>query len=95
MASQSDNLIAVNISSRFDPQDPSGTQFVCYVAENGTLADLRLVLLEDEIIKSTGRYAFVTKDGRVAGKSSEGHIKWTSVLKVRIVAEPAKVQLQS
>lgn len=75
---------SVNINSRSGPATLFGTPFVCTVAEEGTFADLRTVLLEDEIVQDGDKSVFLLPHGKVVGKSTEAHLKWKTALKVRL-----------
>ncbi len=72
----------VNINSRSGPADVLGTPFVCTAVAEGTFAELRAVLNEDEIVQDRDKAVFILPDGKVVGKSSEAHLKWKTALKV-------------
>ena len=78
----SDSLVAVNITKRVDASDRLGTQYTSYIAGDATLADLRVVLLDDEVMDGNDKF-FV--NNRALGKSSEAKIKWADALKVCII----------
>lgn len=73
------DTVAVNITKRSGPADRIGTKHTVYVAEDGTLADLRVVLTDDEVTSASDKFYV---DGRALGKSSEAKTKWKSALKV-------------
>ena len=72
--------IPVNIVKRIGPADRIGTKFTVYVAPDGSLAELRTVLVEDEVADPGDKFYV---EGRALGKSSEANVKWTAALKVR------------
>lgn len=84
---QPDHIVPVKVTVRLDPTSTlvdqfGGRRFVCCVAEDGTLADLRVVLVRDKVIDKDDGPIFVF-DGGVVGNSSESHIKWNFLVKVR------------
>lgn len=87
-ARRADHIVPVKVTIRLDPTSTlegqlDGKQFMCCAVENGTLADLRVVLVQDKVLDDDDGSIFVF-DGRVIGKTSESHIKWSSLLKVRL-----------
>ena len=84
MAIASNAPVTVNVNARSSTADALGTPYVCTAAADGTFADLRAVLLEDDIIKADEKYVFLLPDGKIVGKSSEAHLKWSTALKVRL-----------
>ena len=74
--------VPVDIVKRRNVFNSLCTQYTCYVAEDGTLADLRCVLEEDEIM--TARDKFYA-GGKNLGRSAEKHLKWATILEVRPV----------
>ena len=77
----SDNFVPVNVTKRFNPTDRLGTQHVTFAPQDGTLADLRLVLAEDNFMADSD--SFLVND-RTVGKSSEKRMKWSTAVKVGI-----------
>lgn len=86
MTRKLDKLVDVNVSLQTRPTNTLKTLFISHVVEGGTLADLRTVLLEDGIIHADDGSVFKLPGGRLVGKSSEGHIRWRTLLQVRVKA---------
>ncbi len=76
MTGKIDDLVPVNVnvSSQVDP-DIHETPFVFYVVDGGTVSDLRVVLVQDGVIRAGDGSAFKLPGGRIVGKSSENYIR--------------------
>lgn len=88
MTRQSDHIVPVKVAARLDPTSTftgqvDQRQFMSYVDEDGTLADLRVALVQDQVLEDDDGSVFVF-DGRIIGRTSESRVKWRSLLKVRV-----------
>ena len=75
------HYVPVDIVKRRNVFNSLCTQYTCYAAEDGTLADLRSVLEEDQIMVASDKFCAA---GKNLGKSAERQMKWSTVLEVRI-----------
>ena len=73
--------VPVDIVKRKNVFNCLSRQYTCYAAEHGTLAELRIVLEEDQVMATDDRFHIKGKD---VGKSAERHIKWEAALEVRV-----------
>ena len=71
-------LVAVDVAKR-KVFNSLCTYYTCYASDDGTLADLRLVLEEDQIMAKDDRFH---AGGKSFGKSAESHVKWASAREV-------------
>lgn len=79
----SNHVVAVNIvrqPSPFAPQT-SRTRTKSFVRLEGSVADLRKALLEDQVIQPNDKFYGV--NGQPLSNNSEIHTKWTEALQVR------------
>lgn len=82
MTRKSDKLVAVNVSVQTRSTNALKTLYISHVVEDGTLVDLRTVLLKDGIVLPNDGSVFKLPEGKLIGKSSEGHVKWCTLLQV-------------
>lgn len=82
MVNTASKPVSVNVNVQPRSTDRPEIRCVCTAPEDGTFADLRAVLLEDEIVKAGEKSVFLLPNDRFVGKSSESHLKWHTALKV-------------
>ena len=73
--------VPIHIVKRRNTLDGLCIQHTCYATEDGTLADLRSVLTEDEIMETNSHFHVA---GRNIGKSAEVHVKWAAAVEVLV-----------
>jgi len=78
----SNAVVGINIVRRPSPFAPHATKTKSFVTLDGSVADLRKVLLEDQVIQPSDKFYI---DGRTLAKTSEQHLKWTDVLREIVV----------
>lgn len=83
MTGKTDDLVPVNVNVS-SLVDAHTCDTVSHVVDGGTVSDLRVVLVQDGVIRSGDGSAFKLPGGRMVGKSSEDHVKWHSLLEVSI-----------
>ena len=78
----SNHVVAVNIVRQPSPFAPQATRTrtKSFVRLEGSVADLRRTLLEDQVIQPSDKFYGV--DGQALSNVSEVHTKWTEALQV-------------
>lgn len=75
-------FVALNVVRKSGPGDCStGIKARSSAPLEGSLSDLRKILIQDEVIHETDKFYV---DGRAIGKTAEAHTKWTDLLRVCI-----------
>lgn len=73
-------FVALNVVRKSGPGDCGpGIRARSSAPLEGSLFDLRQILVEDEVIHEDDKFYV---DGRAIGRTAEAHIKWTDILRV-------------